>query len=87
MLFANFESEQKYRLILNMIKQDINKQEICKKLKIDEQTFYKYTQRGVQNNHLKKANYIVLPAFDEYLKNNDLNREINKILEVDKNDD
>ena len=80
MLYKTLESEQKYRNIISMVKKGKNRKDICKILNINEQTYYKYTQKAELVGHLKKSNYIVLPSFDEYLKNNDFTVELEKII-------
>jgi hypothetical protein len=80
MLYKTLESEQKYRNILTLVKSGKNRKEICSKLKINEQTYYKYMQTAEGAGHLKKSNYIVLPSFDVYVKENNFHKEIDKIL-------
>lgn len=83
MLYKTIEAEQKYRNILSMVKEGMTKNDICKRLNINEQTYYKYMQKAEQVGHLKKQNYIVLPSFDEYLKENDIHAIIEKIINKD----
>jgi DNA-binding CsgD family transcriptional regulator len=83
MIYTNIESEQRYRNILIMVKKGMNKRDICSKLNINEQTYYKYMQKGETEGHVQKCNYIILPAFEKYLKNNDYYNEIEKLMKND----